>query len=62
MRAEILVSSVCLVLAFSCNAGKSEDLLKSFPENASPDKIGMVLTEKFIADPFSPVREPSQGK
>ena len=58
MRAEILVSSVCLVLAFSCNAGKSEDLLKSFPENASPDKIGMVLTEKFIADPFSQYGSP----
>ena len=58
MRTEILVLSVCLALSVSCSAGKPVDLLKTFPENASPEKIGEILTEKFIADPFSQYGSP----
>lgn len=58
MRAELLISTVCLIMSVSCTENGAGGLLESFPDNASPEKIGGILTEKFIADPFSQYGSP----
>lgn len=58
MRAELLISTVCLIMSVSCTENGVGGLLESFPDNASPEKIGGILTEKFIADPFSQYGSP----
>ena len=58
MRAELLISTVCLIMSVSCTENGAGGLLESFPDNASPEKIGGILTKKFIADPFSQYGSP----